>query len=146
MVLKYPFSREFVISSPYGPRIHPVTGNVGSHRGTDYATPIGTPVYSPLSGVIAFVGEDDRSGRYIGVKNEDFMVSFSHLETQIGTAGDPISAGQAVAVTGNTGMSTGPHVHVTVKDASGNRIDPETVIIPPSESEEPFFFHSVVVA
>ena len=144
MVLRYPFSREYVISSPYGPRVHPVTGKQGSHRGTDYATPIGTPVYSPLSGVIAFIGEDERSGRYIGVKNGDFMVSFSHLETQIGTAGDPVALGQAIAITGNTGMSTGPHVHVTVKNADGERIDPETVIFPSSESQDPFFFLSVV--
>lgn len=135
MSLGYPFSREFVVSSPYGPRIHPITGEKGSHRGTDYATPIGTPIYSPLTGVIAFVGEDSRSGKYIGVKNQDYMVSFSHLSTPIGTAGDPVAQGQAIALSGNTGASTGPHVHVTVKDKNGNRIDPETVIFPPSEKE-----------
>lgn len=138
-MLNYPFAREYIVSSPYGPRVHPVTGQVGSHRGTDYATPAGTPVYSPLSGVIAFAAEDDRSGKYIGVKNPDYTVSFSHLETWIGIPGDPVTAGQVIGLTGSSGMVTGPHVHVTVKDEKGDRIDPETVILPPSESEEGFF-------
>ena len=92
-----------------------------------------------MSGVIAFASEDDRSGKYIGVKNSKYTVSFSHLETSIGTPGDPVTAGQVIGLTGSSGMVTGPHVHVTVKDANGERIDPESVIIPPTEPESAFF-------
>ncbi len=134
-MLKYPFMREFVVTSPFGPRIHPVTGQPGSHRGTDYATPVGTPVYSPLAGVVKFMGEDDINGKYIGVANSDFTVSFAHMDTTIGTPGDPVAAGQVIGLTGNTGRSTGPHVHITVRNAAGVRIDPETVIIPESKRD-----------
>jgi len=127
-VLKWPFMRDFVVTSPFGERVHPVTGEKGSHRGTDYATPVGTPVYSPLTGIVSLVGEDDRAGKFVGVKNKNFYVSFSHLSQIVAQKGEVVTTGQVLGLTGATGMVTGPHVHVVVRDSQGKRIDPETVL------------------
>jgi murein DD-endopeptidase len=134
-VLMWPFSKEFIVTSPFGPRVHPVTGETGSHRGTDYGTPDGSPIYSPLSGAVSFIGEDDRSGKYIGVKGENYTISFSHMGFILPAEGEIVAQGQALGLSGSTGRVTGPHVHVVVRDKRGDRIDPETVIIPPSAEE-----------
>jgi len=127
-MLAYPFAQKYPVTSPYGERIHPITGEKHFHNGTDYATPIGTSILSPVNGVVAFSSNDDRSGTYLGVKGDGYLISFSHLLSPTKFAGDPVQKGEVIAVSGNSGRSTGPHVHLVVKDENGQTIDPKTVL------------------
>jgi len=127
-MLKYLFAQAYRTTSPYGERTNPITGEVQFHNGTDYATPIGTSVLSPVNGVVAFSSNDDRSGAYIGVKGEGYTISFSHLLSPTKFAGDPVQKGEVIAISGNSGSSTGPHTHIVVKDEKGETVNPETVL------------------
>ena len=119
------FKDNYPISSPFGPRIHPLSGESHFHNGIDYATPVGTEILSPINGVISFSGADDRSGVYLAVENKEYTISFAHLLSPTKFTGDRVNKGDVIALTGNSGSSTGPHVHVRVRDAEGATIDPE---------------------
>ena len=127
MKFRFPL-QEKILTSPFGPRIHPVTGEESFHSGADYATAPGTPIFSPFSGFVGGVGEDDRSGVYLILEREDgWSVSFSHLESRTVGKNQEVRAGELVGFTGSTGQVTGPHVHVRVKDPAGVDVDPEAV-------------------
>jgi murein DD-endopeptidase MepM/ murein hydrolase activator NlpD len=135
-MLSYPFPEYYPVSSPYGERVHPVTGEVKAHRGTDYATPEGTAILSPLDGAVVFVGEDDSSGVFLGVSDGAYTVSFSHLTGVLAQEGQQVEAGEPLAFSGQTGMVTGPHTHVRIRHAlSGADFDPVSLLPdgPPTE-------------
>lgn len=123
--LHRPVAAEFRISSPYGPRIHPVTGEVGKmHYGVDFATPVGTPVVAALSGVIARIGWEDETdhkkgfGLRVWQRCGDIFICYAHLSQVEVYSGYHITAGERIALTGNTGASSGAHLHVEVREAS----------------------------
>jgi murein DD-endopeptidase MepM/ murein hydrolase activator NlpD len=114
------------IRSKYGPRIHPVTGVIGEmHNGVDIAAPIGTQIKSPLDGVVSSVNFNAIGGNQIIIKHKNFSTGYSHLNKLPSLkVGDKVKKGQIIAETGNTGRSTGPHLHFSVKDPKGNFVDP----------------------
>jgi murein DD-endopeptidase MepM/ murein hydrolase activator NlpD len=118
------FKENYPVSSPYGKRAHPLSGETHFHNGVDYAAPVGTEILSPIDGVISFSGADDRSGVFLGVASKDFTVSFSHLLTPTRFTGDTVTKGEVIALSGDSGNSTGPHVHVRVRNSEGETIDP----------------------
>jgi murein DD-endopeptidase MepM/ murein hydrolase activator NlpD len=106
--------------SPFG-AVRPT----GSHNGVDYPVPIGTPVASAAPGVVIGVGEDDTSGKFVRVRHPDGSISsYAHLDS-IGVArGDTVDGGAVLGASGNTGNSTGPHLHFKLRDPSGKVVDP----------------------
>ncbi|MFL5297553.1 MAG: M23 family metallopeptidase [Phenylobacterium sp.] len=116
------------ITSSFGPRMHPVLGFTRVHKGTDFATPVGTPVYASGDGVIDFVGVHGGHGNYMRVRHSPTLeTAYAHLSAYgagmaVGTA---VRQGQAIALSGNTGLSSGPHLHyeVIVRD---EQVDPMT--------------------
>lgn len=118
------------ITSSFGPRTHPVTGEKNKmHKGIDYASPIGTPVIAPHDGVVATigaelteaeggeVGKNTGAGHYISVKTDDnHLYRIFHLrEPSTLSVGQRVRAGSTVlGFSGNTGGSTGPHIHYEV--------------------------------
>ena len=121
-----------------GPRmVAPVRGQITSrfrergrpdHTGTDVAVPIGTPGVSPGAGSVAFSNYNDRGGHQVGINLDNGLtVGLAHLNDRDVRPGERVTKGQRVGLSGNTGNSTGPHVHVTVTNSQGERIDPETV-------------------
>ena len=114
------------ISSSFGRRIHPFSGNNSFHNGIDYAVPVGTMVYTPADGKVTKVKNDANGyGWYVVVQHPDRTSTlYAHLSEVLVSVGDNVSAGCAVAKSGNTGRSTGPHLHYGMLDANNNYIDP----------------------
>lgn len=125
---KYPIGEPVIgrprISSPFGDRIHPVTKIRTPHRGVDLAVPTGTNVFSPADGTVASVWTDDTCGRGIRISHTDgFETVYCHLSQQLVSIGDTVSAGCQIGNSGNTGRSTGPHLHYGIKQ-NGTYINP----------------------
>ena len=103
------------ITSKFGNRTHPVLKSVKFHRGVDIAVSIGTPVYSGIKGRVTFAGKRGNYGNLVEIKGSDgIKVRYAHLSKIDVVAGQRVSDGEKVAETGNTGMSTGPHLHYEV--------------------------------
>jgi len=112
------------ISSPFGDRIHPITGKRTPHRGIDLAVPTGTDVFTPANGTVAAVWTDNTCGRGVRITHTGgFETVYCHLSQQLVKPGDHVDAGCRVAKSGNTGRSTGPHLHYGIKQ-DGTYIDP----------------------
>jgi murein DD-endopeptidase MepM/ murein hydrolase activator NlpD len=86
------------------------------HKGIDIGVPVGTPVLAAADGVVTFVGQQSGYGNHVEIRDTDGSVTtYSHLSAFDATVGQPVKAGQLVARSGNTGHSTGPHLHFEVK-------------------------------
>ena len=131
--LRYPLDR-LHITSPYGARIHPITGRRTVHHGIDYGSPTGSPVYAVAAGVVTVSGYDDLSGNKIAVRHRDNSESwYMHLSVRGVKAGAKVAPRQVIGRVGSTGRSTGPHLHLGFKDARGNWMNPakKTMIATP---------------
>ena len=116
--------RNFQISSAYGPRINPVTGRAGMHRGVDFAAPAGSEVYATRSGTIIDLGEDPVMGNYIMIRHENNWVSFyGHLSTINTVLYAEVQSASLIGRVGSTGQSTGPHLHFEIRQ-NGQDQDP----------------------
>lgn len=113
---RYPFEGNYRLSSPFNPRrLHPVTGRVSPHNGTDFAMPIGTPVIAPANGRVERVGNHHAAGRYVVVRHDNgYRTRYLHLSRPLVSQGDRVEMGERIALSGNTGRSTGPHLHYEV--------------------------------
>jgi len=106
------------ISSNYGYRQHPVDGGLSLHRGLDIASPTGTPVLAIHSGSVTFVQPYDSGeyGIYLIIEDSKGIRSiYAHCSHILVTQGQEVSAGDIIAEVGNTGLSTGPHLHLEVQ-------------------------------
>ncbi|MFI8749547.1 peptidoglycan DD-metalloendopeptidase family protein [Vreelandella lionensis] len=111
-----PFEGSYRLSSNFNPRrLHPVTGRVSPHNGTDFAMPIGTPITAPANGRVERVGNHHAAGRYIVVRHDNgYRTRYLHLSQPLVSQGERITMGERIALSGNTGRSTGPHLHYEV--------------------------------
>lgn len=117
--------------------VHPVIGDIcvitrafsTEHKAIDFAAPVGTNLAAAIDGTVISTGYDDDNGNYLVIAAADgTTVYYNHCDTILVSNGATVSAGNAVATVGTTGKSTGPHLHFAVADASGNFIDPLSVI------------------
>lgn len=116
------------VSSSFGLRRRPrsVTGLLGSerHEGTDIAAPHGTAVYASAPGTVIEVGRSLVRGRYVIVRHSGgYETRYLHLYRQFVKEGEVIQAGRRIAAEGNTGISTGPHLHFEIR-RHGIALDP----------------------
>ena len=103
------------ITSKFGNRTHPVLKSVKFLRGVDIAVSIGTPVYSGIKGRVTFAGRKGNYGNLVEIEgNDGIKVRYAHLNSIDVVTGQKVSDGEKVAETGNTGMSTGPHLHYEI--------------------------------
>ena len=103
------------ITSKFGNRNHPILKLVKFHRGVDIAVSIGTPVYSGIKGRVTFAGRKGNYGNLVEIEgNDGIKVRYAHLNSIDVVTGQKVSDGEKVAETGNTGMSTGPHLHYEI--------------------------------
>lgn len=111
-----PFEGSYRLSSNFNPRrLHPVTGRVSPHNGTDFAMPIGTPITAPANGRVERVSNHHAAGRYIVVRHDNgYRTRYLHLSQPLVSQGDRVTMGERIALSGNTGRSTGPHLHYEV--------------------------------
>lgn len=126
--LGWPVVKEGNITSRFGRRLHPVTGNWHNHRGIDIAMTQGTQVFSTADGTVANVWKDAACGNGLVIKHLDgYETVFCHLDKVVVTQGVNVSKGQYIALSGNTGRSKGPHLHYAIKK-DGVYINPEPLM------------------
>lgn len=112
------------ISSPFGPRRHPVTGKKDFHAGIDIPAPKGTPVLAAADGEVSGAGTHPRLGRYVKITHADNSYTlYGHLHRWKVREGEAVLAGQQVGTVGSTGRSTGPHLDFSIR-REGKPIDP----------------------
>ncbi|MFP5465905.1 MAG: peptidoglycan DD-metalloendopeptidase family protein [Gammaproteobacteria bacterium] len=115
------FSR---VSSGYGMRFHPISGQRKAHLGVDYAAPTGTPVRTVSDGVVSFAGWQRGYGNVIEIQHRDRKSTlYAHLSRLDVRKGQKLNQGDFIGAVGSTGASTGPHLHFEFKDA-GRQQDP----------------------
>ncbi|GAB3433370.1 hypothetical protein GCM10027517_00230 [Phycicoccus ginsengisoli] len=95
------------------------------HEGNDFGTPVGTPVHSMSTGTVTFAGWEGGYGNKVEITYWDGTMSvYGHLSTIKVSVGDSVAPGDVVALSGNTGHSTGPHLHLEIHPNGGAAIDP----------------------
>ena len=105
------------VSSGFGNRFHPIDRIAKFHGGVDIAVPKGTPVASAADGVVTFAGWKKGYGNLVVVSHPDGRETrYAHLDKISVAAGDPVAAGQPIALSGSTGKSTGPHLHFELRE------------------------------
>ena len=128
MLTVRPIASSARMSSGFGYRIHPVTGKSQFHKGMDFAAPIGTPIYATGNGVVTFSGWGTGYGRYVEVDHGNGTVTrYAHTSANYVNVGDTVYANQQIAAVGNTGRSTGAHLHYEVRH-NGQAVNPQTYL------------------
>lgn len=123
------------ITSRFGYRTNPVSGNYGFHTGIDLAVDEGTPVSAVFYGRVAEIGESDVWGKYVLMEHSDgFATYYCHLSEIYVEKNAVIRQGETVGLVGSTGWSTGPHLHFEVR-INNIRVDPEKLLYPDNAYE-----------
>lgn len=117
------------VTSRFGYRKSPFTGLREFHKGLDIASRTGTPVIATADGVVTFSGSKGLLGKMLAIDHGHGMVTrYAHLHRALKKRGDPVSRGDVIAEVGNTGRSTGPHLHYDVR-LNGISVNPEKYIL-----------------
>ncbi len=111
--ITYPL-KSIKVTSPYGYCRDPFTGKRLWHNGLDLRAK-NEPAYAMMDGIVEKVGYDNRSGNYVTLRHGNYHVCYCHLSSIIVRKGEYVYPGIIVGVTGNTGRSTGSHLHLTCK-------------------------------
>ncbi|MEQ8444323.1 MAG: M23 family metallopeptidase [Pelagibacterium sp.] len=112
------------ISSAFGLRQDPFTGQSAFHSGIDFPAPTGTPILSAGGGAVTFVGWKGAYGRVVEITHASGLMSrYPHLSRALVEQGDEVEADMVIALVGSTGRSTGPHLHFEIRDGN-SAIDP----------------------
>lgn len=122
--VSYPLEK-MKVTSPYGMRKDPMTGIYKKHNGVDLRARKAM-VYSMFPGIVHKVGYDERSGNYVIIHHGEIAVSYCHLSKILIIKGSRLHAHEVIGISGNTGRSTGEHLHVTCK-MKGTYINPEII-------------------
>ena len=105
------------ISSNFGMRKHPISGFNKMHKGVDFAAPTGTPISAGGHGVVEYVGRNGGYGKYIRIRhNNGYKTAYAHLSSYNNgiSKGVRVNQGDVIGYVGNTGNSTGPHLHYEI--------------------------------
>lgn len=118
-----------LLTSGFGSREDPFTGGHSMHSGLDIATREGTEVIAPASGVVIFAGEKAAYGNCIVIDHgRDITTLYGHLSAMLVKPGDKLDRGQHIGKVGNTGRSTGPHLHYEVR-TNGVPVNPRRYVV-----------------
>lgn len=120
----WPLTYHHEISSAYGWRIHPITGNRSLHSGIDIPAPTGTPIHAAGDGVVIFSGWYGAYGYMVIIDHGDGRSTlYGHQSRLAVKEGQTVAANQVIGYVGSTGWSTGPHLHFEVRE-NGNPVNP----------------------
>ena len=114
------------ITSRFGMRHHPILHRYCMHNGVDLKAHYEN-VFSMFPGKVVSIGHNKRSGKYVIIQTDSYSVSYCHLSSIFVRDSQYVNAREVIAVSGNTGMSTGPHLHLTTKK-DGKVIDPAILL------------------
>ncbi|MCW8347454.1 M23 family metallopeptidase [Vibrio sp. ZSDZ65] len=117
------------MSSQFGKRIHPVTKKAKMHRGLDFAVNTGTKIYAPADGVVEVTRKSSKgSGNFLRLQHAfGFSSSYSHLKSFKVKNGQFVHKGELIALSGNSGLSSGPHLHYEVRFV-GRALNPKPFV------------------
>ena len=116
------------LTSPYGYRIHPVTGQYKFHNGVDLANDQGTPIYASRSGRVTVATYGGTYGYYVTINHGDGYSSlYAHMTHYVVSQGQDVKKGQLIGYMGSTGRSTGPHLHFSIF-YNGSSVNPMNYI------------------
>ena len=116
------------LTSPYGYRTHPVTGQYKFHNGVDLANDQGTPIYAARSGKVTVATYGGTYGNYVTINHGDgFSSLYAHMTRYVVHKGDTVKKGQLIGYMGSTGRSTGPHLHFSIF-YNGSSVNPMNYI------------------
>lgn len=114
------------ITSRFGMRHHPILHRYCMHNGVDLKAHYEN-VFSMFPGRVVSIGHNKRSGKYVVIQTAGYSVSYCHLSSILVHDSQYVNAGEVIAISGNSGMSTGPHLHLTTKK-DGKVIDPAILL------------------
>jgi murein DD-endopeptidase MepM/ murein hydrolase activator NlpD len=116
--LLFPLMTAAPITSPFGWRVHPISGERRMHAGTDLGAPMGTPVVAAIAGRVVTAGSMGGYGLTIVIEQPDQMrqILYGHLSEIFVRSGALVQAGTVIGRVGSTGASTGPHLHFELRD------------------------------
>ncbi|MGM9608398.1 MAG: murein hydrolase activator EnvC family protein [Oscillospiraceae bacterium] len=112
----WPLDGCYVVTSLFGPRIHPITGKPGNHLGTDIRASYGTPIKAARGGTVITSAYNSSYGNYVVVDHYDGVTTlYAHMSSRSVSAGQAVSQGQELGKVGSTGSSNGNHLHFEVR-------------------------------
>ena len=112
------------VESRYGWRLHPVSKEKRFHQGIDVAAPMGTPIKAIASGYVSQVREEELLGKVVEIKHGNSVLSlYGHLDKVLVEPKQLIKSGEIIATVGSSGVSSGPHLHLEIKERGVN-VDP----------------------
>ena len=131
---RYPLEKQARVSSGFNPRrLNPVTGVVTPHNGVDFAVSRGTPVLSVGNGEVVIAKYSGSAGNYIAIRHgRQYMTTYMHLDKILVKPGQQVKQGDKIGLSGNTGRSTGPHLHFELH-INNKPVNPLTASLPISE-------------
>ena len=117
--------KSYTLTSPFGMRVHPISGKYKMHDGVDMSAPQGTPIYAAKSGKVTRTAfQAGGAGYYVTINHGDGFTSvYMHMTHYIVSAGQYVNAGQVIGYVGSTGGSTGPHLHFGIA-YNGSYVNP----------------------
>lgn len=132
--MRFPTTKQFRVSSNFNPRrVNPVTGRVAPHRGVDFAMPVGTPVLAVGDGEVVIAKRSGAAGNYVVIRHgRQYTTRFMHLKKILVKSGQKVKRGDRIALSGNTGRSTGPHLHYEFW-LNNQAVNPLTAQLPRSD-------------
>ncbi len=117
-----------MISSPFGYRRDPINGRGAMHAGLDFRGSIGTPIHAAARGTVSFVGRRGGYGNVVEIRHGNgLMTRYAHMSKTLAKRGQKVAAGEVVGKIGNSGRSTGPHLHFEVR-INNRAVDPRTML------------------
>jgi len=112
------------VSSGFGTRVHPILGEVRMHTGIDYAAGTGVPIKAAGNGIVVWAGPRGGYGNAVIIDHRNGLATlYAHQSVVKATVGQKVSTGLVIGFVGQTGMSTGPHLHFEVRE-KGTPVDP----------------------
>jgi murein DD-endopeptidase len=132
--MRFPTIKQYRVSSSFNPRrINPVTGRMAPHKGVDFAIPLGTPVLAVGDGEVIVSKRSGGAGNYIAIRHgRQYMTRYMHLKKLLVKPGQKVKRGDRIGLTGNTGRSTGPHLHFEIW-INNQAVNPLTAKLPRME-------------
>ena len=131
---RYPLAKQARVSSGFNPRrVNPVTGIVTAHNGVDFAVSRGTPVLSVGNGEVVIAKYSGSAGNYVAIRHgRQYMTTYMHLDKILVKPGQQVKQGDKIGLSGNTGRSTGPHLHFELH-INNKPVNPLTASLPINE-------------
>lgn len=124
------------VTSDYGERRDPFTGRANMHAGMDIGGKVGDPIYAAADGKVIESGYTSARGNYITLSHPSGLkTNYMHLSEILIKTGDAVKQGDTIGKLGNTGRSTGPHLHIEVVK-NGSTVDPADYLRKPGEEDE----------